>query len=141
MHTLGHNTKLAKIDIRDEYHIVLIHPEDRLFIGIKWHNLVYVDCQLPFGLASAPANFCAIASTLEWILCQQGVRASIHYIDDLLLFGAPHSRECQDALSTMLATCAELGAFHWRRKKLKAPQQSCLPCHVRVPACSPNSGF
>ena len=109
MHTMGRNTELAKIEIRDAYRIIPIHPEDRSFMGIKWREQIYVDCQLPFGLASAPAIFCAVAATLEWILRQRGIRASIHYMDDFLLFGAPKSHECKEALATTLATCQELG--------------------------------
>ena len=104
MHTLGHNTELAKIDLHDAYRIIPIHPEDRPFIGIKWRKQLYVDCQLPFSLASAPAIFCAAASTLKWILQQRDIQASIHYMDDFLLFGAHNSHECKDALATTLAT-------------------------------------
>lgn len=57
VHTLGHNTQLAKIDIRDAYRIIPIHPKDSPFLRITWQEQVYVDCQLPFGLASAPAIF------------------------------------------------------------------------------------
>ena len=57
MHHLGQGALLAKLDIKDAYRIVPIHPYDRRFLGIQWKNNVYVDCQLPFGLASAPAIF------------------------------------------------------------------------------------
>ena len=70
-----------------------------------------MDCQLPFGLASAPA-ISAVGEALEWILRQRGVRAIIHYIDDFLLLGSPgspDSPECQRALTTILDTCQELG--------------------------------
>ena len=62
-----------------------------------------MDCQLPFGLASAPAIFSAIGEALEWI------RGSIHYIDDFLLLGSPASPECLQALHMTLSTCQELG--------------------------------
>ena len=68
----------------------------------------FVDCQLPFGLASAPVIFSALGEALEWILRQRGVRAVIHYIDNFQLFSSPASSECQDALSIMLLTCQEL---------------------------------
>ena len=38
MHTLGHNSQLAKTDIQDAYHIIPIHPEDRPFLGINWQE-------------------------------------------------------------------------------------------------------
>ena len=70
---------------------------------------MYVDCQLPFGLASAPAIFNAIADALEWILRSRGIRAIIHYLDDFLVLGAPASDECQRALELTICTCDELG--------------------------------
>lgn len=109
MHALGPGTLLAKVDIRDAYRLLLIHPEDRPFLGIKWQGGCYVDCQLPFGLASAPAIFSAVADALEWILRQRGVRCVLHYLDDFLLLGSPQSDECLQSLAITMATCRELG--------------------------------
>lgn len=64
-----------------------------------------MDCQLLFGLASAPAVFRALAEALEWILCSHGVCCFIHYHDVFLLLGAPGSSECLQALRTTV-TCA-----------------------------------
>ena len=52
MHFLGKRSLLAKIDLREAYRMVSIHPKDRRFLGISWQNSVYIDCQLPFSLAS-----------------------------------------------------------------------------------------
>ena len=109
MHALGPGSLLAKIDIRDAYRIVPVHPQDRPFLGVKWRDQVYVDCQLPFGPASAPAIFSAIAEALEWILRSRGIPAVLHYLDDFLLLGPPRSQACQEALDITLATCSELG--------------------------------
>lgn len=109
MHYLGPGALLAKIDIQNAYRLVPIHPADRRFLGVSWQGSVYVDCQLPFGLATAPAIFNAIAEALEWILRSRGVRHVIHYLDDFLLLGHPNSDECAIALHTTLATCHELG--------------------------------
>ena len=68
MQHCGTNALLAKIDIQKGYRIVPIHLEDRPVLGICWQGQVYVDCQLPFGLASAPAIFSALREALEWIL-------------------------------------------------------------------------
>ena len=56
MHFLGRNALMAKLDIKEAYRIVPIHPDDRRFLGVCWQGQVYVDCQLPFGLASAPLS-------------------------------------------------------------------------------------
>lgn len=109
MHALGTGTLMAKLDIREAYRIIPIHPEERCFLGVLWDNKLYIDCQLPFGLASAPAIFSALAEALHWVLHQRGVRALVHYLDDFLLLGAPGSSECSVALATTLATCQELG--------------------------------
>ena len=109
LHHLGQQALLAKIDIQDAYRLIPVHPEDHQFFGISWQGGVYIDCQLPFGLASAPAIFCAVAEALEWILRSRGVRFILHYLDDFLLLGPPDSDECAQALRTTLATCVELG--------------------------------
>ena len=109
MHHLGPNTLLAKLDIKEAYRLIPVHPNDRIFQGICWQDSIFVDCQLPFGLAFAPAIFSALSEALEWILRQRGVRAVIHYMDDFLLMGAPGTTECSHALATTIATCKELG--------------------------------
>ena len=91
------------------YRLVPIHPEDRRFLGVSWQGSVYVDCQLPFGLATAPAIFNALAEALEWMLKSRSVHYVIHYLDDFLLLGRPNSDECAMGLRTTIAPCRELG--------------------------------
>ena len=57
MHAFGPGAQLAKIDIRDAYRIIPVHPEEWPFLALSWWDRLYVDCQLTFGLASAPAIF------------------------------------------------------------------------------------
>ena len=109
MHNLGRHTLMAKLDIKDAYCLIPVHPQDCRFLGISWRGAVYVDCQLPFGLASALTILSAVAQVLEWILHAQGVHHIIHYLDDFLVLRAPNSPECTAALTITLHTCAELG--------------------------------
>ena len=109
MYHLRKHALMAKIDFQDAYRLIPIHPMDRSFLGVTWQGEVYVDCQLPFGLAYAPAVFSAFAEALEWILWSRGVRNLIHYLNDFLLFGALASLECLQALHSTLSTCQELG--------------------------------
>ena len=109
IHNLGRHALMAKFDIKDAYRLIPVHPQDRHFLGIRWQGAIYVDCQLPFGLASAPAIFSAVAQALEWILRDRGVHHMIHYLDDFLILRAPNSQECAEALAITLRTCTELG--------------------------------
>ena len=86
---LGRGTELVKIDLKNAYRIIPIHPDDRQFLGISWEGHVYIDQCLPFGLRSAPKIFTAFADALAWVLHSQGVRYLLHYLDDFLLFSPP----------------------------------------------------
>ena len=65
LHSLGEGALLAKIDIQDAYRIIPIHPHDQLYLGLQWNQGIFMDTQLLFGLASAPAIFSALAEALE----------------------------------------------------------------------------
>ena len=51
---LDPGTLLAKIDIKSAYYIVPVHTDDRHLLGMCFHDQVYIDAALPFGLQSAP---------------------------------------------------------------------------------------
>jgi hypothetical protein len=70
---LGKRALLAKMDIKQAYRNVLIHPHDRPLLGMCWEGTVYVDAALPFGLRTAPLIFSALADTLQWIMQKKGV--------------------------------------------------------------------
>ena len=106
---LGRDTELVKIDLKNAYRILPIHPNDRQFLGISWEGHVYIDQCLPFGLRSAPKIFTAFADSLAWILHSRGVRYLLHYLDDFLLFGTPRSGEGERSLHVALSTLAALG--------------------------------
>ena len=49
-------TQLAKMDLKNAYRIVPIHPEDRPLLGMQWQGDIYLDTILPFGLRFAPKD-------------------------------------------------------------------------------------
>ena len=106
---LGPGCLLAKLDLREAYRAVPIHPLDRPLLGMQWEGVTYVDGALPFGLRSAPKIFSALADGLMWILHSRGVTSALHYLNDFLLLGPPSSKTCQAALCSTLSTCEELG--------------------------------
>ena len=107
--TLGRFTELVKVDLKNAYRMLPIHPGDRHLLGMQWDSGVYVDLCLPFGLRSAPKIFTAFSDVLAWILLKCGVKHLIHYLDDFLFFGSPFTDEGGRFLSIALEVLAELG--------------------------------
>ena len=89
--SLGHDTELAKLDLKDAYRIIPVHPRDYYLLGISWQGRVYLDRALPFGFCSAPKVFTAVADVIAWVLHHLGVVHQLHYLDDYHFLGPPHS--------------------------------------------------
>ena len=117
---LGRGTLLAKLDIRDAYRNIPVHPEDRWLLGMSWRGEVFIDTVLPFGLRSAPKIFSAVADAVEWIVRKNGVRELCHYLDDFLVFGSPGSNECAQNLSALVKWAEWLG-FPLALEKVEGP--------------------
>lgn len=95
-------SKLAKIDIKGAYRIVLVHPEDRPLLGMIWGEGLYVDAVLPLGLHSALKTFTALANDLECVIKGEGVQTVLYYLDDFLNVAATNSKQSED-LQKLLA--------------------------------------
>ena len=106
---LARGSLLAKLDLQHAYRIVPVHPEDCWLLGMQWEGLTFVDGALPFGLRSVPKIFTALADALQWIMEREGVTMVIHYLDDFLFLGSPHSLVCAHNLNLALSICARLG--------------------------------
>ena len=106
---LGRGALLVKLDIQSAYRIVLVHPDDRCLLGVKWKGQVFVDCALSFGLRSACKIFTALADAVELVTFQRGALGVAHYLDDYIMWGAPSSKDCTDSLRILLEVCSELG--------------------------------
>ena len=61
---LGQGALLAKLDMKQAYRTVTVHPQDCLVLGMRWAGKVFVDKTLPFGLRSATLIFSALADAL-----------------------------------------------------------------------------
>ena len=88
---LGHNSVLAKVDIKNAYRIAPVHPDD--------HSLLEMQCCMSTPLAIwamvSTKFLTAISDAAEWIVKQAGVRFIIHYLDDFLVIGASETDECE----------------------------------------------
>ena len=107
--SLGRDTLLIKLDIKDAYRIVPVHPADYPLLGISWRDQVYIDRALPFGLRSAPKLFNAVADFIAWVLVNQGINHLLHYLDDFLLLVTPHSNQGEEVLRIAQQTLKTVG--------------------------------
>ena len=105
----GRGTLLAKIDIKNAFRLLPVHPADRHLLAMKWGNQLYIDTCLPFGLRSAPKLFNILADLLSWILEKKGVSPIMHYLDDFLTLGPPESPTCLHNLEIIKEVCQYLG--------------------------------
>ena len=106
---LGNGAKLAKLDVKNAFRLLPVHPADQPLLDMCWNGRIFVDKILPFGLRSAPKLFNAVADALQWVMEQRGVSFVIHYLDDFLTSGAPDSNECEHNFQAMLQIFKELG--------------------------------
>ena len=106
----GKGALMAKLDIKNAYRIIPIHPDDRYLFGMKWRNKYFVDLALPFGLRSAPAIFSTFATIFKWTLTTNyQVKDLIHYLDDYFTLGPAGSDHCAQALTTIQLAANDLG--------------------------------
>ena len=122
----GRNALLAKADLSDAYHHVLVHPDDWSLLGSVYicedgTVLYYVSTVLPFGLSPAPAKFTDIAIASKLIMLYGGASYIDQYLDDFITMGPAGSSECQSNLGIMLETFQRLGFSVNPQKVSKEP--------------------
>ena len=100
---------LAKMDIQSAYRMVPVHPDDHLLLGMQWEGQLFINTVLSFGLRSAPKIFNMVADELEWITHSRGAEHIAHYLDDLVVVGAPATNECMRSRDILMSACRELG--------------------------------
>ena len=132
---LGKGTQLVKLDIKDAYRIVPVHPADYHLLGVHWKGNTYIDRALPFGLRSAPKIFNTLADFIAWVLSRQGIRHQLHYLDDFLFLGAPNSDQGQEFLTTALQSLDRLG-IPVARHKTEGPMTTLAFLGILVDSCN-----
>ena len=111
LNLLGTGALMSKIDLKNAFRLIPVHPNDWNLLGICWRNKFYIDTCLPFGLRSAPFLFNQLSVAIHWILQHKySVCHLLHYLDDFFTAGAPDSSECQNNLEAMLSLCQKINA-------------------------------
>ena len=107
---LGAGTLLAKIDLKKAFRQCPVRPADWHLLGLQWRGQYYYDKCLPFGLRSSPFLFDTVATALEYIFRHHlNNQHIIHYLDDFLIAGPPHSPRCGTTFDGVEALCKHLG--------------------------------
>ncbi|KAG1137376.1 hypothetical protein G6F38_011359 [Rhizopus arrhizus] len=75
---------MCKIDLKDAYTVVPIHPESRKYLTFKNEGVVYQYRSLAFGLNVAPRLFSKLMRYAVEPLRQEGIRL-VYYLDDICL--------------------------------------------------------
>ena len=78
---------MIKLDLKDAYFVVGIHPSHRKYVRFQWKGRIYEFCCMAFGLAPAPRVFTKILKVVVAFLRKLGIRLVI-YLDDLLFLNS-----------------------------------------------------
>ena len=106
-----HDKTFVELDLKNAFRLIPVRQADWNLLGICWQGKYYIDTCLPFGLRSAPYIFNRLATAIHWILQNNyNVLFILHYLDDFLTAGSPHSLICQQNLESMLTLCQRINA-------------------------------
>ena len=109
----------AKIDMREAYFAIRIHPTHRRYLAIEWKGRVLQHTCLCFGLSSAPYIYTRVMRTIAEFLRARGVRL-VHYLDDWGIFGSSE-RELRKHLDFARKVFSSLGLLINEEKSILIP--------------------
>lgn len=114
---LRKNDWMVKVDLKDAYLTVPIHPSHHKFLRFLWRDRIFEFNCLTFGLASAPRWFTKIVKVAVAQLRERGLRMVV-YLDDILLINESREGVLAD-LSFLLTTFESLGfIINWRKSDI-----------------------
>ena len=113
---------MMRIDIKDAYFAIPIHPHHQKFLRFQWKGKCFQFTCLPFGLVSAPRVFTKILRTVVGFLRNRGMRCVV-YIDDLLLLHQDKEK-LRGFSATVLVLLKSLGYLINYPKSVLEPTQN-----------------
>ena len=118
---LVQNDWLAKLDLKDAYFTVPIHPDHQKFLRFVVEQVQYQFKCLPFGLSCAPWAFTKVLRPVAAFLWTLGVRVIV-YIDDMLIMGESPD-VVKNHVTAMVALLEGLGFIVNMDKSVLCPTQ------------------
>ena len=89
--TLSGGKTFTTLDLSQAYQQLELEQESRKYLAINTHRGLYQYTRLPYGVASAPAQFQKVMDTIL-----QGIPRVICYIDDILITGSTDEQHLQN---------------------------------------------
>ena len=84
---LYHGWVMCKLDLKDAFHSIRIHPAGRRWLRFQWQGVMWQYRCLPFGLSDVPRTFTKILAPVAGFLRSLGIHLVV-YLDDWLFLAA-----------------------------------------------------
>lgn len=137
--SIGPTCLLSKIDIKDAFRLLRIHPDDHYNLGIKIRGFYMYEKCVSFGIHPGPALFERFATAVEAIIRSKGVPHCPHYLDDSIIISTPEgaARDYETSLGVFCDLKIPLS-----EDKLAPPSPSivflgieidCIKMEIRIP--------
>jgi Reverse transcriptase (RNA-dependent DNA polymerase) len=111
----------CKVDLKDAYFHMEVHPEHRPLLAFRWHGEAYQYRAIPFGVSPAPRLFTKLLRPVVGALRKRGIRCVV-YLDDLLFMGRTKT-EAEEAARAAILLLHELGfLISWKKSILVGVQ-------------------
>jgi hypothetical protein len=94
-HLIQKGDYFVKVDLKDAYLTVPLHPDCFSFLQFEWEGKFYQYLTLAFGLAPAPWAFTKMLKPIVAFLRERGVRLVI-YFDNILITNASKEKLLKD---------------------------------------------
>ena len=120
-HLIQEGDYFVKIDLKDAYLTVPLHPGCSSFLQFEWEGKFYQYLTLAFGLASAPWAFTKMLKPIVSYLRERGIRLVI-YLDDILIMNASRADLLKD-LVLVRSVLEHLGFVINEKKSVVSPSQ------------------
>lgn len=112
---------MTKIDIKDAFWHLPIHPADQPYLAFQWRGITYTHRVAPFGLSISPLFLTKTMRPLMAKLNSTGISSCI-YVDDALIVDES-CQKTQEATAVAVRTIEEAGFIINREKSQLNPSQ------------------
>ena len=148
VHLVRPNDWLAKLDLKDAYLTVPVHPSYQKYLRCIWKGEYYQCLSMPFGLSSAPRTFTKLLRPVVAHLRSKGVRMII-YLDVMLILhekkgGLKSDIRSSNGTYSVIGLCFfKLGKVgHHTDKEIRISGSDCkFRVNVVIPVRNMNSKF